>query len=97
MFNEGKKPDLGSDDVRYTQKGGALYAFSMGWPEKEFVLPAVGTGSAVTPGKVVRVQLLGSDQKLEFAQGPDALRVKLPSKPAGDATEIGSALKVTFA
>ena len=31
-FNEGKKPDMGADDIRYTTKGPAMYAFVMGWP-----------------------------------------------------------------
>ena len=40
-FNEDKQNDLTAEDVRFTAKGNTLYAFVMGWPEKE----AVGAGS----------------------------------------------------
>lgn len=34
-FNEKNRTDLGPQDVRYVEKGGAVYAFSMGWGDAE--------------------------------------------------------------
>jgi len=97
-FNEDKKPDLSSDDVRYVQKDGAVYAYAMGRPATEFVLPSLGSASVAQPGKVVKVELLGSEQRLSFEQTGDALRVKVPERmPSEAAAKIGSGLKVTFA
>jgi alpha-L-fucosidase len=97
-FNEGKKPDLGVDDVRYVQKGGAVYAFAMGAPTGEFVLPSLGTASAAQPGKVAKVEMLGTGQKLSFEQKADGLHVKAPGRgPSEAAAAIGTGMKVVLA
>jgi alpha-L-fucosidase len=89
-FNESKRKDLTAEDIRYTTKGDAIYAFVMGVPEKEAVIPALGTKSPQLPGKIVNVELLGSG-KMSFQQNEDSLRVSLPeTKPA----EYAVALKV---
>lgn len=93
-FNESKKPDLGAQDVRFTTKGPTLYAFVQGWPEGEFIVKALGTGSAQTPGKIEQVEMLGWTERLKFVQGAEALRVTLPKM---EAPEIGSCLRVRFA
>jgi alpha-L-fucosidase len=102
-FNEGRKPDMGADDIRYTTKGPAMYAFVMGWPTpaagasgSEVVLPALGTSSAQSPAKVHAVSLLGGPQNLKFVQEAAGLRVTLPAQKPG-ASEIGITLKVMTA
>ena len=95
-FNEGKKPDLGADDIRYTTKGAAMYAFVQGWPGAEIVLPALATASAQSPAKVQAVSLLGGPSKLKFTQDPAGLRVTMPEqKPV--AADIGITLKLMTA
>jgi len=95
-FNETKKPDMTAEDIRYTMKGRAIYAFVMGWPGTEVVLPALGTGSAQSPPKMQAVSLLGGPAKLKFAQEAIGLRITLPEeRPA--AAEIGITLKVMMA
>jgi alpha-L-fucosidase len=37
-MNERTRKDLTANDVRFTTKGKTLYAFVMGWPEKESVM-----------------------------------------------------------
>lgn len=95
-FNEGKQPDLGARDIRFTAKGKTLFAFVQGWPEGEVAIRSLGTGSAQKPAKVLDVRLLGRDEPLKFTQAAEVLRVSLPTgKPA--AAEIGVTLKVNFA
>jgi len=94
-FNESKKPDLGSEDVRFTTKGNVLYAFVMGWPADAFVIHALGTSSPQQPGKVGSVEMLGTGQKLQWTQAPDALRIARPSGPAP--SEIGHTFRLAFA
>ena len=47
--NEGKKPDLTAEDIRYTTKGPNIYAFVQGWPSNTATIPALGTSSAPNP------------------------------------------------
>jgi alpha-L-fucosidase len=92
-FNEGKKPDMGADDIRYTTKGSAIYAFVQGWPGAEMTLPALGTTSDASPPKVQAVSLLGGSNALKFKQEATGLRVTMPNqKPA--ASDIGITLKL---
>ncbi len=93
--NEGKKPDLGAQDVRFTTKGKTLFAFVQGWPASEVVIGALGTSSAQEPGKVSRVQLLGHGESLWFAQDARGLKVQLPKAKSATA-DIGITLKVNF-
>src|SRR5271157_3763122 len=55
-FSEGRDPTFTAQDVRYTTKGNALYALTLGWPEREFTLGALRVDSAAPDA---RVELLG--------------------------------------
>jgi len=66
----------------------------MGWPEKEVVVQALGTGSAQSPGKIVNVELLGHQASLTWTQETTGLRVALPLEKPSD---YAVTLKVTFA
>jgi len=88
-FNEDKRGDFTADDVRFTTKGSTLYAFVMGWPEKEAAIHALGLNSQQEPGRILRVQLLGYGGTLDWKQEADALKVKMPA-------EKPSAIAVAF-
>ncbi len=89
-FNEGKKPDMTSDDIRYTTKGSTLFAFVQGWPAGEAVLPALASGGSP---KVQAVSLLGGASNLRFTQDATGLRVKLPERRP-ETSEIGITFKI---
>jgi alpha-L-fucosidase len=91
-FNEGKNGPLGAQDIRYTSKGSTLYAFMMGWPGDEAVLPALGL-TATTAAKVHAVSLLGGPPNLTFKQQADSLRVSLPEH-LPRASDIGITFKI---
>jgi len=55
-FSEGTDQALNAQDIRFTTKGDALYAITLGWPEGEFTLHAVRADSA---GSDAQVELLG--------------------------------------
>jgi len=79
QFNESDRQDLTAEDVRYTTKGGVLYAFVMGWPGREAVIPSLASGAAQGVGKIQNVELLGVG-KVSFKQDGVALKVQLPDK-----------------
>jgi alpha-L-fucosidase len=93
-FNEDKQKDLTAEDVRFTAKGGAVYAFVMGWPEKEAVVTALGLASAQAPGKIRKVELLGYKGELKWKQDEACLKVEMPAEKISD---IGITLKVDLA
>jgi alpha-L-fucosidase len=93
-FNEDKQYDLTDEDVRFTTKGRAIYAFIMGWPEKEAVVKALGLASPQQPGKIQKVELLGNKGDLNWKQDDSALRVQMPAEMISD---IGITLKVDLA
>ena len=39
-----------AQDVRFTSKGSTVYAFVMGWPEKEAVIASLGAGGKLAAG-----------------------------------------------
>ena len=93
-FNEDGQNDMTAQDVRFTAKGRALYAFVMGWPEKEAVVQALGLASPQQPGKILKVELLGYGGDLNWKQDETALKVQMPE---GKISEIGITLKVYLA
>ncbi len=93
--NEGKKPDLGATDIRFTTKGETLYAFVMGWPESDLLIKSLALGGAHQPSKAVDVRILGREQPLRFAHDGGGLRVSMPSQPTATAA-IGVTLRIRF-
>jgi alpha-L-fucosidase len=68
-----------AEDVRYTIKGKTLYAFVMGWPGAQAVIPSLATTAKQSVGKIQHVELLGAG-KMKFTQDETALTVQLPEK-----------------
>ena len=79
-FNEGKRKDLTALDVRFTTKSQALYAFVMGWPDKEVVIAPLSTTNKYALGKISNVELLGHKAKLQWNQNEAGLKVQLPAE-----------------
>ena len=72
---EGKAEPFTSADIRFTTKGGTLYAILMDWPEGETAIASLA-GAAVE-----RVEML-SGPPVAFRQDADALRFRLPPAEA---------------
>lgn len=83
-FNEKDRKDLTAEDFRFTTKGQALYAFMMGWPGKQAVIPALSSSSSHAPGKIERITLLGQPAPLKFTRDASALKIDLPDNPPSD-------------
>jgi len=69
-----------AEDIRFTAKGNAVYAITLGVPVKRVVIHALGKGSAQAAGPIRSVRLLGSKAKLAWTQRDDALVVTLPAR-----------------
>jgi alpha-L-fucosidase len=93
-FNEDKTNDLTAEDVRFTVKDGRIYAFVMGWPEKEAKVNAFGLASPQNPGKIGKVELLGYKGDLKWKQSDSSLKVEMPAEKLSG---VGITLKVEVA
>ena len=71
-----------------------LYAFVMGWPEKEAFIGSLGTASKPEAGKIENVELLGFKGKVRWAQEATGLRVQMPAEKLSD---YSIALKIALA
>ncbi len=71
-----------ADDVRFTSKGSTLYAIALGVPTKELRIKSISKKAAT----VRDIQVVGSDQKVQWKQEEDALSIQplaqWPSKHA---------------
>jgi alpha-L-fucosidase len=80
-YNERKPQVYTSEDIRFTTKGGTLYAIALAWPETgKLTIKTLGTKQTSIRGDISNVQLLGSDAKLEYSRGDKGLVVTLPSQ-----------------
>ncbi len=89
---------LGAEDIRFTRNKAntVVYALALGWPTGAVVVRALGTSAPTSPGKIARVELIGTEQKLNWKQSAEGLRVELP-KQYRPAVDYAAALKVTLA
>ncbi|HVW07553.1 MAG TPA: alpha-L-fucosidase, partial [Bryobacteraceae bacterium] len=79
---------LGVTDIRFTRNKAntIVYAQVLGWPTAPVVIRALGTAAQTNPGKVGKVELLGTGKTVSWSQTAEGLRVEVPSdyKPTVD-------------
>lgn len=96
-FVEGKV-QYGPQDVRFTTKDGALYAYFLGWPtDGKLLIHALKkegeSGLGLLDKEIAGLTLLGSGAKIEYVRDAEGLHVTLPK----DAPSEGvCALKIVF-
>ena len=90
-FADTKRKPFTSQDVRFTTKGGLLYATVLDWPaDGRVIIKALAKGAA-NVGTVRSVELLGASSAVSWSQAADGLRVQLP---AVHPTDYAFSLKV---
>lgn len=80
-FNEGRTK-YSDKDIRFNQKGTILYATVMGVPSGDISIRSLG--SIKDNGKVKRIEILGSNEKLTWKQNDDSLIIQKPGKIPND-------------
>ncbi|HVU23411.1 MAG TPA: alpha-L-fucosidase [Opitutus sp.] len=80
-FNEGKGKPFTAEDVRFTTKGGAIYAIVLGVPTAPVAIKSLGHRAHLLDGGIGRVELLGHAGDLAWQQTDDALVIQ-PVTPA---------------
>lgn len=70
-------------DIRFTTKAGAVYAICLAVPTEEVRVVSLGTSARLADRPVASVQLLGSNEKLQWKQESAALVIQCPRKMPG--------------
>lgn len=86
-LNEGKAKAFVAADIRFTTKGSALYAMTLGKPQG-----AVLIRSLAGVGNVQKVEIVGAGGALDFRQDAEGLHVTVPAQAAHD---YGVALRIS--
>ena len=72
----------GPSDVRFTVKGEALYAIVLGWPaDEKLLITSLAEGSPNYPGRIGKIELLGSKSTIKWTRGRDGLEIQVPDTP----------------
>ncbi|UWZ81911.1 alpha-L-fucosidase C-terminal domain-containing protein [Occallatibacter riparius] len=97
-FQGGSVSKLGEKDIRFTRNkaNSVVYAIVLGWPAEPILISSLGLSAKTSPGKIARVELLGTAERFEWRQQADALRVALP-KSYRPRVDYAAALKVMLA
>lgn len=67
------------EDIRFTTKAGALYAFVMKLPSKTITIESLGL-NAKPAGSIRNIELVGSNETIRWQQDSQALKIETPSK-----------------
>jgi alpha-L-fucosidase len=79
-FNEGRGRPFTAEDIRFTTRGGTLYATALGWPESgRLVVKSLADGSP-DRGQIRSVRLLGNPGVLQWDRNREGLSVQLPAR-----------------
>src|ERR1700677_4768673 len=65
-FQGGSISKLGEKDIRFTRNKAAtvIYVLVLGWPKESFAVQSLGLSTATSPGRVAKLELLGTGQKV---------------------------------
>ena len=66
-------------DIRFTQKGGDLYAFVLAPPTEDISIKTLAKGGLLET-EIKSITLLGSDEAIDWDRSDEALTIKLPKK-----------------
>jgi alpha-L-fucosidase len=83
-FNDTKRSAFTGQDIRFTSKGGALYAIVMAWPEGEVTIRSLARGAALFSDEIRSVSLLGSREALNWTRDASGLKVRMPARKPCD-------------
>ena len=74
--------DYSQEDIRLTTKDGKLYAFVLALPAKDIVIKTLAS-NGLLDREIAGIELMGSNEKIEFKRSAEALVIKLPKKLPG--------------
>jgi len=84
-FHDTSTQPYTSRDIRFTTRGGLLYAIALGWPpDGKIKIQSLARGSKLMDWEIGAVQLLGFGGNLKWSRNADGLEVELPAARTGE-------------
>jgi len=84
-FSDTKRQPFTSSDVRFTTKGGLLYAIVLAWPaDGKVTIRSLGRSAPKLAGEIRTVELVGSKEPLRWRRDAAGLHVDLPKAAPSD-------------
>jgi len=81
-FADEKRKPFTAEDVRFTTKGGTLYAIVLDWPAGgRATIKTLGRSSQSLPGEIASVELVGAREPVGWTRDDAGLHVELPAAP----------------
>jgi alpha-L-fucosidase len=78
-----KEPFFKKEDIRFTRKAGTIYAFLMNPEDKNVLIRSLGKRARLVDGVPQNVRLIGCEEKLNWSQEEEGLKVQLPQAWVG--------------
>jgi alpha-L-fucosidase len=92
-FGDTKREAFTPEDIRFTTREGAVYAIVLAWPPNGRVtVRSLASGAPHLDADIASVELLGSEERLEWSRDDEGLHVRLPAERP---TEHALALRIT--
>ncbi len=93
-FNEGKGRPVTGEDVRFTTRDGFIYMIQLGVPVQPLSVKSLSASARLLSRPIEGIILLGSDEKVEWKAGENALTISAPrAAPSPEALVYKIALK----
>lgn len=93
-LSEDKNADAVAEDIRFTTKGGNLYAIALDWPKEKMVIRSFSKKEGLLTNEIDKVSMLGSKEKLNWRMTEAGLEVEMPTeKPCEHAFTLKIELK----
>jgi alpha-L-fucosidase len=84
-FNDTQTKPYSSEDIRFTSKGGVLYAIALRGPrDGHITIKSLAKGSQYGAPEFRGVEMLGSKAKLKWAHNESGLQIEAPPQQTGD-------------
>jgi alpha-L-fucosidase len=83
-LSERQNPESTSEDIRFTTGDDALYAITMDWPGENLAIGTLGREKHLLDGEIKSIQLLGSNEPIQWKLSNEALVVKMPEEKPCD-------------
>lgn len=80
-LSEHKNKEATSEEIRFTCRGGTLYATVLDWPADGVIRIRSLPDTSDLLGEIKRIDLLGHDGKLSWTRNAQGLSVNLPGRP----------------
>jgi alpha-L-fucosidase len=91
-FSDNTATAYTAKDIRFTTKGNDLYAIALNWDENGTIIRSLDN-PAILDAQILDVRMLGSDEKIDWEQTEEGLKLSFPKEKPCD---FAYSLKISF-